>query len=462
MANGFVTTSPASRWGSYNISAAYSACWAVKFTAPSGYNSEISEIGVWGNPGILNYAKQYPYCYLSIYAHNPTYNCPYYQIANSATPQLDFVGSEPVDFHKYNYVYPGTKPQIQSGQTYWLAILVSGYSSQLDISYNNFPRAQGVRAHFTAYNWPTYTQWPSASYPSDEYNLSLYAVYAPLPVILTAEPLISQSNLDVSGLLIDKIICAEFSSIGVLSANLFYGRFLAVDPLASKGILDASIGIGIPTDLRSVSQLNGTLTLSLLTSEIASAGQITVSDTVFIRDQEAQITYECILNNENESIVLPIESFQGYFRTNESSYLGVVIPTIVYEDQVNAAIAAGSCTLTVFMVKTYEDGNIVREPIQVVDIDETGVRIDEGAANQSMTLSGYRQDVRDPKTAILDSSFKKSIQYSTDGIKYSYQCLPDLFLRAGDTVQIDGKQFTAGSIRWEVNVERGQMTVLPV
>lgn len=98
----------------------------------------------------------------------------------------------------------------------------------------------------------------------------------------------------------------------------------------------------------------------------------------------------------------------------------------------------------------------------MVDIDETGVRIDEGAANQSMTLSGYRQDVRDPKTAILDSSFKKSIQYSTDGIKYSYQCLPDLFLRAGDTVQIDGKQFTAGSIRWEVNVERGQMTVLPV
>lgn len=462
MANGFVTSSPTSRWGADNISLSYSAVWAVKFTAPSGYDSEISEIGVWGNPGTLNYAGDYPFCYLAIYAHNPTDNCPFYQIANSVTPALEFVGSEPVNYHKYNYVYPGTKPQIQAGQTYWLAILVSGYSSQLLISYHYTPRALGVRAHFTAYNWPTYSQWPSANYPSTEYNLSLYAVYAPLPVIITAAPLVSYSDLNSSGLLVDKILCPEFSSVGGLSADLFYGRFLTVDPLASQGILDASIGVGIPTDLRSVSQMDGTLSLSLLTSEMATLGQITVSDTVFIRDQEAQITYECVLVNNSESIVLPIESFQGYFRTNEPSYLGVVVPTIVYEDQVNAAIAAGSCTLSVFMIKTYKDGNVVRESIQVVDIDETGVRIDEGATNQSMTLSGYRQEVRDPKTAILSSSFKKSTQYSTDGIKYSYQCLPDLFLRAGDTVQIDGNEFTADSIRWEVNVERGQMTVLPV
>lgn len=462
MANGFVTSSPASRWGAKIISLSYSACWAVKFTAPAGFDSEISEIGVWGNPGTLNYAKDYPFCYLAIYAHNPTDNCPFYQIANSATPALEFVGSEPVDFHKYNYVYPGTKPQLQAGQTYWLAILVSGYSSQLNISYNNYPRAQGVRAHFTAYNWPTYSQWPSANYPSDEYNLSLYAVYAPLPVILTAEPLISQSSLDASGFLIDKILCPEYSSIGGLSADLFFGRFLTVDPLTSQSVLNASIGLGILAELSSEARMEGTLALSLLSSEMVAAGQISVFDTVLIRDQEAQITYESILANENESIELPIESFQGYFRTNEPSYLGVVVPTIAYEDQINAAIAAGSCTLTVYMVKTYKDGNIVREPIQIVYIDETGVRIDEGAINQSMTLSGYRQDMRDPKVSVLSSSFKKSTQYSTDWIKYSYQCLPDLFLRAGDTVKIDGQEFTAGSIRWEVNVERGQMTVLPV
>ena len=89
------------------------------------------------------------------------------------------------------------------------------------------------------------------------------------------------------------------------------------------------------------------------------------------------------------------------------------------------------------------------------------MRIDEGATNQSISLFGYRMETRDPKLSVLGSSFQKLIRYSSDGIKYSYQCVPDLFIRAGDTVRIDSQEFTAGSIRWEVNTERSQMTVEP-
>jgi hypothetical protein len=252
------------------------------------------------------------------------------------------------------------------------------------------------------------------------------------------------------------------SSVSVLGAAAAdWNTYLTVDPLASQGVINAGIGIIIPAELIGKCVLSGAPLVALL-AELTSHGTIDIADVFCIHDPEAQITYECILSNDDDNIVLPIESFQGYFRMNQPSYLGVVIPTIDYEDQVNDALSAGSCTMSVYMIKTYKTGNIVRELVQTVDIDETGVRIDEGATNQSMTLSGYGQEVRTPKVSVLGSSFKKNTQYSADGIKYGYQCQPDLFLRAGDTVRIDGKEFTADSIRWEVNVERGQMTVLPV
>lgn len=457
MANGFLPTSPASKsWSNYwSVSIQYNR-WniATRFTAPL-FNAELTEIGFWG------YGWYGPAGRLALFTHDAVNNCPESMVADSETPRIDFTSTGWPVFQKFSYVYPGTRPQFNAGETYWIVLALESTGQRLDITVNSNAGANTSYIYYkTATNFLTGDAWHShTDYGVD---VDFFGVYYVLPTILVSEPLVAISSLVSTGLLIDKITAPALTSEGSLSGDLFWGKFISVDPLASQSNLSASLKMGIPAEMPGQSVLAGPPLLSLKTSDLLAIGSMSVSDAICIKDPEAQVTYECILSNDDEDITLPIESFQGYFRTNESSYLGVVVPTVDYEDQVNDAIAAGSCTLSVYMIKTYNTGNIVRELVQTVDIDETGVRIDEGATNQSMTLSGYRQDTRTPKVSVLGSSFKKSTQYSSDGIKYSYQCRPDLFLRAGDTVRIDGKEFTADSIRWEVNVERGQMTVLPV
>lgn len=454
MANGFVTTSPTSAPEGLWLQMRFNGTQcAARFTAPGSGNLEISEIGLWVGGTLGNMQA-----HLAIFTDDAVNACPDTIVADSdAGPVSWSSGSWNVPV-KISASY-STKPVIQGGQTYWLAINGNGGTTYYILQENSAGTAIKTAASNAYPTWYTGDAWHSHTDITTQ--VQLYAVYSYQPVILTPDPFVSSSSLAVPGLLIDKIVAPALTSEGVLFAELFEGEIITADPLVSHGSLLASLKLIVPAELISQSVLSGP-PLIAISAELMSRGIISVLDAYCIHDPNAKITYECILSNDDDDITLPIESFQGYFRTNESSYLGVVIPTIIYEDQVNAAITAGSCTLSVYMIKTYSTGNIVRELVQTVDIDETGVRIDEGAANQSMTLSGYRKETRTPKVSVLGSSFKKSTQYSTDGIKYSYQCQPDLFIRAGDTVRIDGNEFTADSIRWEVNVERGQMTVLPV
>ena len=459
MANGFLATSPTTRSGTetnqFNMYGSVNMTLAIKFTCPGSGQKLISEIGFWGygEPG-----NPYPEVKMAIFTHDAVNNCPESAVENSSTGIITCVGVDPVNLDKYKVLYADeAQPQLEGGTDYWIA-WIFGNKGFLPVDYLS-GSITGVYKTAPNFNIPTGSSWHSHSHTSTSYNF--YAVYYTRTVI-TVPDLSSESSISASGLFIDKIVCPELSSVGILDALAAdWNTYLTVDPLASQGVINAGIGIFIPAELIGRSVLSGAILIGI-PAELISQGLINIADVFCIHDPEAQITYECILSNDDDNIVLPIESFQGYFRTNESSYLGVVVPTIDYEGQVNDAIAAGSCTLAVYMIKTYRTGNIVRELVQTVDIDETGVRIDEGATNQSMTLSGYGQEVRTPKVSVLGSSFKKNTQYSADGIKYGYQCQPDLFLRAGDTVRIDGKEFTADSIRWEVNVERGQMTVLPV
>jgi hypothetical protein len=233
-------------------------------------------------------------------------------------------------------------------------------------------------------------------------------------------------------------------------------------PLTSHTLLTALVSLIQVVHMTSHTLLTALVSLIQVVHIPAFLSLLTLSAQVSLfRLSDYLLTYECAIKSLNGEIIIPIESFQGYFRAAAPSYLSVVIPGLTHETALAAAVAAGSCTLSVFMIQTYKSGNRIRELVQTVDIDEDSVRIDEGATNQSISLFGYRMETRDPKLSVLGSSFQKLIRYSSDGIKYSYQCVPDLFIRAGDTVRIDSQEFTAGSIRWEVNTERSQMTVEP-
>jgi hypothetical protein len=191
----------------------------------------------------------------------------------------------------------------------------------------------------------------------------------------------------------------------------------------------------------------------------SSQSAITAVPLLFL-NTNYQVSYECVFAFGGNELKIPIESFQGTFRSAAPSYLSVVIPGLAYETMLAAAVAAPPCTMTVYMVKTYVTGRRIRFPLQTVDLDIQSLRVDEGATNQSLTVSGYRlSETRDPKVVILAGQVQKSIRVTKSDAKYSYACCPDYNVRAGDTVSINGESFVAENISWMISPAKESMTV---
>lgn len=164
---------------------------------------------------------------------------------------------------------------------------------------------------------------------------------------------------------------------------------------------------------------------------------------VFV-DEDYQITYRCILTGAADGVsdqVLPISSFQGRFRSGDPSFLSVVVPGLDHAEAINARSNGG---LVVFMVKTYRSGESIAEAICTVDLED--IRLDEGTSSVSITLSGHRTETWSGKSLSLRGVSYRCI---TNG-NFRCRCVPDLYVRPGDTVEVNGDSFTADLITWTV------------
>jgi hypothetical protein len=173
---------------------------------------------------------------------------------------------------------------------------------------------------------------------------------------------------------------------------------------------------------------------------------------VFI-DENYQITYRCVLTGAADGLsdqVLHISSFQGRFRSGDPSFLSVVVPGLDYAEAINAR---SNGSLIVFMVKTYPAGDSIAEAICAVDLED--IRLDEGTSSASITLSGHRTESWPAKSISL-----KGVSYRcvTNG-KFRCRCVPDLYIRPGDTVNVNGDSFTANLITWTVGAGIESMEV---
>lgn len=214
---------------------------------------------------------------------------------------------------------------------------------------------------------------------------------------------------------------------------------IAPPPLEVTAGLTAKTLIGLPAVLG-------------VTANLAAPGVIVIQSDEYI------ITYLCYLTPQAGSIypaiTLPMSSFQGRFKSGDPSYLSVVIPGDDYATAISVRDDPDyPPELSVYMVKTFADGNIISEKLMTVDLED--VKTDEGSQSTSITLEGHRTTTYSAKAVSLTGSSYKSI---ADG-KTRYRCAPDLYLRPGDTVTVNGDTFTADNISIAISVDSQTMEV---
>lgn len=278
--------------------------------------------------------------------------------------------------------------------------------------------------------------------------ISIVAIEADFITKVAAEPLIVSSALSA------KI------SIDLLTPVLSLGSGLSCAPqlqiVSAPFISQATISgtpmpifIVVAPQLQVASALSSNVSILLLPGALTLSGLLSVNNTAIFIDHDYVTTYLCVLTGTTD-ITIPISSFQGRFRSGDPSYLSCVVPGLDYAD---AITARSSGDLEIWMKKTYKDGNIITERLAVVDLED--IRIDEGTESQSISLEGHRTETYSAKSINLVGANYKNI---TKG-KTRYRCQPNIFLRPGDTVTINGDTFVADVISYAISVASRTMEV---
>jgi len=163
-ANGFITESPTEKYGtSYHVLNAGNAV-ANRFTVPGASGTvELTEIGVWA----LTVAAAH--IHIAVFDHDAANGNPSTIVPNSDSGELSIPTS---DYTKVSASYTGTKPVVNCGGTYWIAVIPDGSCrlSRIDSG------GTYVYRTVTYPTWPSDASWDLADHGTrDE---SMYAVYA--------------------------------------------------------------------------------------------------------------------------------------------------------------------------------------------------------------------------------------------------------------------------------------------
>jgi len=164
--------------------------------------------------------------------------------------------------------------------------------------------------------------------------------------------------------------------------------------------------------------------------------------------------FECMLTGAEDGLddlTIPISSFQSRLMAEGKSYLSVVAPGDELWDDIadrqNGRLQVQNCRVL--------DGEIIqRETVAYCQLEE--IRIDKGAVNVSLSLSGYKAIPESAAEIDIQKVTYKSINKGKVSIRTPEI---DFYLKPGDTVTADGESFVAGSINISVGESQRQMQI---
>ena len=152
-------------------------------------------------------------------------------------------------------------------------------------------------------------------------------------------------------------------------------------------------------------------------------------------------------------IEIPISSFQARVKTDNPSYLSVVIPDL--ENRAAAVNARSNGDLIIEMVYEINGRDVLRQEIVRVDLEE--IRTDEGPRSESITLSGHKTHSFTGKNITLAG---KANYRAVDQGWLRVRAAIDPLLKPGDTVTIGSDTFTAGEVILSANARRQIMEMV--
>jgi len=177
--------------------------------------------------------------------------------------------------------------------------------------------------------------------------------------------------------------------------------------------------------------------------------------TQFLKQNKAFLVerYFCYLEGPGglPPIELPISSFQGRRRINESTYLGVIVFDVGYYQQI---VDRSGGTISIYM--GYELFGEVYLKQMILQAKLENIYYHEGATNQSIQLVGHKTYKFSPKTVKIENVNYKRISNGLITIRCP---VPDLFLNPGDIVQAVDEIFECGFITYAVSDEIQWMEV---
>jgi len=182
-----------------------------------------------------------------------------------------------------------------------------------------------------------------------------------------------------------------------------------------------------------------------------------VNWTQWLRDNDFRTTKRFYLTltgaeDGTTDVELPISSFQCRRRSGDPSYLECVIPNI--DDYADYVSDRSNGQLVLEMAYVLAGAEVLREEIARVDLEY--IDLDEGGRSQSMRLSGHRTETYTPQAAELEGLIYSG---QSQGRRRARTALPNIYLRPGDTVTVDGDSWTADLVTYWVTVGAHLMEV---
>ena len=219
-------------------------------------------------------------------------------------------------------------------------------------------------------------------------------------------------------------------------------------PFSAQANLQSSLQIGVTqSSFNSTGSLYVQPEIQLFAESLLATGSISaiITDPFSVAILSRVYTFTLTGAADGiDDIVIPIKSFQSGLKSGDPTYLSVVIPGTDYASAINLRLNGD---LVVRMGYLSGGQIILSEIISIVDFEN--IIIYDGTTNKTITLDGHRTETFIPKEINLTGSSYKNL---TAG-KLRYRCTPNLYVRPGDTVNIDDDSFTIENITYSVSPE---------
>ena len=144
-------------------------------------------------------------------------------------------------------------------------------------------------------------------------------------------------------------------------------------------------------------------------------------------------------------VEIPISSFQARKRSDANTYLSAVIPDIDYIDTLT-----NRSNGTMQIKQGYEKNGVILQKDVIIEAELETLAYDQGGTNQSITVSGYKDQTFTAKAVLLTNATYKSLRNGKLRFRFAE---PNIYLNPGDTATIGSDTLIVDTMSYAISAE---------